>query len=383
MRQDNILNPPQVANKKKFGFDTALYTSTRSESRGTVTCSYCNFLGHTEDTCYKKDPSKAPPEMQKRMKELKERKDRTKCFICTKLGHYNYECPELKDIIAEHKEKKETQKKKQKAKKDNSDSESDKDAQSYFVTISNKTSAFLATVEEVDNKDRDKNFIIDSGATHHMSSKKQLFRNIKPYNKKVTIADENLLTAQGKGDIAVTYKYTDKVDKAEHLKNVLYVPELKRSLLSVATINDQDYDVTFKRNGKVLVQDDNGNIIAEGFRKGRLYYLSANIIESKDNLTLHPPKADYNDKAQSQKKYKNAKWKRKSNKKKTGFTDASNDTVKTVGILNAENLNAKDVPIEEIPTTEIDFIPSSSSLNRTLYSHLLPDMNRLFKWIMN
>ena len=57
------------------------------------------------------------------------------------------------------------------------------------------------------------------------------------------------------------------------LTNILLVPELQDSLLSIAAINDKRYDVIFNCNGIVTIKDDN-EIIAERYHEGNLQSLS-------------------------------------------------------------------------------------------------------------
>ena len=57
------------------------------------------------------------------------------------------------------------------------------------------------------------------------------------------------------------------------VKEVLYVPGLKKNLISVSTIEDQGYEVTF-RGGQAIVYPSGGSIDSGkviGVRQGRLY----------------------------------------------------------------------------------------------------------------
>ena len=66
----------------------------------------------------------------------------------------------------------------------------------------------------------DDSWVIDSGATNHMTSKSQLFRiyTSSPSNKKIAEANGSLATAVGFGDIYITPTLI--------LKNVLHVPKI-------------------------------------------------------------------------------------------------------------------------------------------------------------
>ena len=73
----------------------------------------------------------------------------------------------------------------------------------------------------------DDSWIIDSGATDHMTSKSQLFYTYtsSPSNKKIVVANGSLATVTGFGDIYITPTLI--------LKNVLYVPKLSVNLVSI------------------------------------------------------------------------------------------------------------------------------------------------------
>ena len=77
------------------------------------------------------------------------------------------------------------------------------------------------------NRVYDDSWIIDSDATNHMTSKSQLFRTYTPSssNKKIAKANDSLATVVGFGDIYITPTLI--------LKNVLHVPKLSASLVSI------------------------------------------------------------------------------------------------------------------------------------------------------
>ena len=79
------------------------------------------------------------------------------------------------------------------------------------------------------NKVYDDSWVIDSGATNHMTPKSQLFHtyNPSPSNKKIVVANGSLATIAGFGDIYITPTLI--------LKNVLHVPKLSANLVSIQT----------------------------------------------------------------------------------------------------------------------------------------------------
>ena len=76
----------------------------------------------------------------------------------------------------------------------------------------------------------DDSWIIDSGATDHMTSKSQLFNTYtpSPSNKKIVVVNGSLVTVAGFGDIYITPTLI--------LKNVLHVPKLSVNLVSIQNL---------------------------------------------------------------------------------------------------------------------------------------------------
>jgi hypothetical protein len=62
------------------------------------------------------------------------------------------------------------------------------------------------------------------------------------------------------------------------LNYVLYVPELKKNLLSVQQLEREGFSILFQ-NGQVLLKDSSGKFTPVGVSDGHLYYLNANQEE--------------------------------------------------------------------------------------------------------
>src|ERR1035438_3083286 len=63
----------------------------------------------------------------------------------------------------------------------------------------------------------------------------------------------------------------------------LYAPELSQPLLSIASINDNGIDILFTKKRQVLLIDETGKIIAEGYHQSNLYYIKALIDSTSEN----------------------------------------------------------------------------------------------------
>ena len=107
-------------------------------------------------------------------------------------------------------------------------------------------------------------WIIDSGASHHLGSKKEAFieGTYQPIAYRgIEIADGSHIEAIGKGDIQIGEL---------HLTGVLHVPQVGGNLVSVGRLIDCGYQVSFEAKHCMISQD---SISLRGKRAGNLYYL--------------------------------------------------------------------------------------------------------------
>jgi Reverse transcriptase (RNA-dependent DNA polymerase)/Integrase core domain/gag-polypeptide of LTR copia-type/GAG-pre-integrase domain len=126
----------------------------------------------------------------------------------------------------------------------------------------------------------DSNWIIDSGATHHMSCNPNKFLNLVTSSKPqfVTTANGGQTKIFGTGTISVLNQPANEA---------LYLPDFHSNLLSVNKIvKDLNCAVIFLPE-KVIFQDRiSGNMIGEGILRNGLYYLEENnkcFASSKNN----------------------------------------------------------------------------------------------------
>lgn len=100
------------------------------------------------------------------------------------------------------------------------------------------------------NEESDPNFYADSGATTHMTNKGGNFLNLKPY-----FGTDTVFVGNGQAlPITHTGKALLKTTQGKlHLNNVLVVPKLKKKLLYVSQlINDNSCTFEFNNNGFVI-----------------------------------------------------------------------------------------------------------------------------------
>jgi len=110
-------------------------------------------------------------------------------------------------------------------------------------------------------------WIIDSGASDHMTSLSSLFKTYSPCsgNKKIRIVDGSFSAIAGEGSITLS-KHID-------LKNVLHVPKLSYNLLSVSKIcKDSNRNVKFFDTHCIFQDQTSGKMIGGAKMMDGLYY---------------------------------------------------------------------------------------------------------------
>lgn len=152
---------------------------------------------------------------------------------------------------------------------------------SYADVVKGKQQKETIEVNVVGKSD-DKNWIIDSGATHHMSSRP--VDNLKNEVSDVQTADKAKLHTVGRGTVNMgTFS----------LKNVWYVPSIRRNLISVSAMDRAGLKVVFHK-GQVKILNENENLIAQGklneiglYELLPRYYSEANVTIGVDINLMH------------------------------------------------------------------------------------------------
>ena len=118
-------------------------------------------------------------------------------------------------------------------------------------------------------------WIVDSGATAHMSYCKNKFSNYQTLDTpiKVCVGDGRVLDAVGRGDVNMCFCLPTGQLKNSKLNNVLFVPDLSKNLISVSMAAKNGRSTIF--NDKHCQFFNNKNeCIAYATKKGNLYYLN-------------------------------------------------------------------------------------------------------------
>ena len=131
------------------------------------------------------------------------------------------------------------------------------------------------------NKNYHPYWILDSGATDHMTPQPKHFSSYTPCpsNQKISTADGSLMTATGQGEVQISLSIT--------LKNVLQILKLSVSLISIKKLTqDLSCNVIFYDNVCLLQNKYSGKTIGHAREWNDLYYLDhPNLLPDPENNT--------------------------------------------------------------------------------------------------
>lgn len=174
-----------------------------------------------------------------------------KCYRCGKVGHMKRDCKVKVQGESGHQ-----------AKVLDSDS-SDSDA------------AFVLSDED----GRAGNWLVDSGASSHMTSSHELLHNYEDLEEpqNVRLGDGRIVKATGTGTVMLEMFFKDQKPISATLCNVLYVPDLASNLLSVRAVTLKGYKVEFDLK-QCYIKSASGKLKGTGKLVGKLYHLNCRAI---------------------------------------------------------------------------------------------------------
>lgn len=176
---------------------------------------------------------------KKPKKSIEEQKNNSQCNLCKEIGHWRRECPNRK--------------------RDGNPSDERK---------SNEM-AFTAVISDVVSAKYSHVWLADSGASQHMTSKREWFSEFKvaECDRYVTIANDERLSIRGYGNIQLE-AWCDDEWFALRLENVQYVPGLKPNFFSTASTTAKGFSMTIYGDHCEILDRD-GETKAYGFEDAR------------------------------------------------------------------------------------------------------------------
>lgn len=176
------------------------------------------------------------------------------CHCCRQPGHIRRDCPQWKIILRNMKE----------------ENKGDR---------ANKEYSCISFLNKAMNC---KKWIVDSGCTKHMTGIIEIFTNMKPHRCTVVVANGEEIEAHAIGEIFL------KIDEeySLHLKNVLWVPDLNESLISVRQLTEEGYTLEFTKNETVL-KSERGSFKLASKQMGQYRIELANMCTDTAELCIH------------------------------------------------------------------------------------------------
>jgi hypothetical protein len=152
---------------------------------------------------------------------------KVKCFVCKKFGHYAGQCPNRK---------------KKKGGTTTTTEETD------FQTQFQQECAFPVCCSSVEYSPDI--WYIDSGASSHITSVREHFFDLRDTEVRIDISlgDNRVVTVAGIGTVSFRRENLPPIS----FTDVLFVPGMKKNLISVSTLQDRGFEVSF-RGTEVLI----------------------------------------------------------------------------------------------------------------------------------
>ena len=233
--------------------ESLLFTNSKSGSKKKPECKFfksgkcfrgekCTFA-HTASTPSKNSTSSITKE-----------KSKSKCFYCSKSGHYAKDCRK--------KQKDESENAKESSSSNKNESKSENDA--IYTALERPSSS---------------RWVIDSGSTRHICNNKQLFSTLSKCDMAIIeVANKQFIQGRQSGTISLRVNAGNSIQDIE-IRDVLYIPNIAKNLLSVKMLAIQGLNTLFTRDNCVITSSDNNTVFAQGISPDRLYYLE--VIEGE------------------------------------------------------------------------------------------------------
>ena len=252
IRQGEIKAPSGGGNDER-----ALQALAKART-GQTKCTFCKKLGHNADACRKKTAAKSPS-------------NRQTCSYCKKLGHSEDTC---------------RKKAADKSHFTDAGNVASTSVDTYFLLAHTSDQPSSVTPDFFGLHVSPAAIILDSGASSHMTGSIDNLTDVKPCAKNVMVANGAIVPTTQSGTLTLSTASGNTLV----LRDVLHVPGMSATLLSIPTIVSKAPDSTrVSFTGPKCEISLNARIIATGTvsQHGRMYLLDAQIVHSSAALATN------------------------------------------------------------------------------------------------
>lgn len=123
-------------------------------------------------------------------------------------------------------------------------------------------------------------WILDSGASAHMSYKREYFIDLDKYiGCPLKLGNQETLQVAGQGNILIQ-KCVNGQWEMSILKDVLYVPDLRRNLFSEGVVSKQGFKIV-KKDRDAMIYKDNVLVMCASLQNNNLYELKVKTVQNQ------------------------------------------------------------------------------------------------------
>ncbi|UYV64499.1 hypothetical protein LAZ67_3001003 [Cordylochernes scorpioides] len=147
----------------------------------------------------------------------------------------------------------------------------------------------VSNIKENETTQQPEEWVIDSGASCHMTSNRDLLKEEREVHKTIKLADDSEIISNAEGAIEI-----EGQNKLIRLNDVLYVEKLSGNLMSVNKLVDDNKKVLFDKDGGHIMEED-GEEILMAQRINDFYIIKTSAPEEIPSQALKATLHTWND----------------------------------------------------------------------------------------
>ena len=179
-------------------------------------------------------------------------KRKGKCHVCGETGHYARECKQRKSIPQDANMVEEN-----------------------LVAMVSVLSLDVAMISEINMASEQSGWWLDCGATIHVCNNRGMFKTFEAADgEEVQMGNGSRASVRGKGTVELNFTSGKKLT----LLNVLFVPDIRKNLISVDLLDRRGFKISVESGKAILTK--NGVFVGKGFACNGMYKMSINKIAS-------------------------------------------------------------------------------------------------------